>query len=71
MDKSRGCHELHPLPPAAESHGHMGAAVGGEQGKGTPLEMAEMKTPAAPSYGAEKCQTPTGSKIDRIKIQVA
>ena len=32
----------------------MGAAVGGEQGKGTPLETAGVKTPAAASYGAAK-----------------
>lgn len=53
MDKTRGCHELHPLTPAAERHGHMGAAVGGEQGKGTPLKTTGMKTAEA-SCGAAK-----------------
>lgn len=45
---------LSPLPPAAERHGHMGAATGEEQIKGTPLEMMRMKTPAAASYSAVK-----------------
>lgn len=49
----------------------MGAAVGGEQGKGIPLETAGTKTPAAAPYGAEKRQRPTSSKIDMIKVQVA
>lgn len=42
----------------------MGAAVGGEQGKGTSLETTGMKTSAAASYGVKKCQRPTGSKTD-------
>lgn len=48
----------------------MGAAMGGKQGKGTPLETEGMKSPAAASSGAEKCQRPTGSKTDMIQIQV-
>lgn len=68
--QKQGVPRVTSSPSAAERHGHMGAAAGGKQGKGTPLETVGMKSPTAALYAAEKCQRPTGSKTGMIKIQV-